>query len=98
MVMGRRCFVHFRFEDKGRSLHMLETAIDQASRDSRKERGEHNSPNHVKFPWLVAGKADGVARVVGRVVGSTHVRQADAGTRVQRRRTGKPRRVSAAKR
>ena len=57
---------------------MLNTAIDKASRHSRDKCREHESSNHDFDPWfLVAGKADGVARVVGRVVSRADVRQAN---------------------
>ena len=46
---------------------MLDDAHNKSSRDPSKERGENNSPDH-GFSRLVAGKADGVARVVRRVV------------------------------
>jgi hypothetical protein len=56
---------------------MLDDAHDESGRDSGKERGEYNPPDHVSSP-LVAGKADGVARIVSRVMGCRDMRKPDA--------------------
>jgi hypothetical protein len=50
---------------------MLDGAHDQARRDPGKERGEDYPPDHVSVK-SVAGKADGVARVMRRVVRRGH--------------------------
>jgi hypothetical protein len=56
---------------------MLNPTIDKASRHSRDKCREHKPANHDFDPWfLVTGKADGVARVVGRVMGRADVRHA----------------------
>jgi hypothetical protein len=63
-------------ENEGRQTEMLNCAHDKSSRDPGKERGENDSPDHETLP-LVAGKADGVTRIVGRVVSGGDMRQAD---------------------
>ena len=46
---------------------MLDRTIEQAGRDPCEERGEDHSPDHDRA-CLVAGKADGVARVMRRIM------------------------------
>jgi hypothetical protein len=55
----------------------LDDAHDETSRDSGKERGEYNPPDHMSS-LLVAGKADGVSCIVGGVMGRRNMREADA--------------------
>jgi hypothetical protein len=69
--------IFFRCENKGRDPHILDKAQDNASRDPSQERGENDSPDHDFTGGLVAGEADGVARIVGGVVRHRQMRQAD---------------------
>jgi hypothetical protein len=72
-----RSLEYFRFEDERRQLEVLDDAHDKSGRDSGKERGENNSPDHETLP-LVAGKADGVARVMRRIVQPVGMGKPDA--------------------
>jgi hypothetical protein len=76
MCLSRR-FEDFGFEDEWRQFEMLDDTHDESGRDSSKERGENNSPDHVGSP-LVAGKADGVARIVSGVMGGRDMRKTHA--------------------
>src|SRR5262245_8068114 len=71
-------FIFLSFENQWREPHMLDRTIEQASRDPCKERGEDNSPDHGKA-CSVTGKADGVARVMRRIVQLVGMGKPDAG-------------------
>lgn len=67
VFVATRIFILFGFKDERRDPHMLDDAHEQPGRNPRKECGEQNSPDH-DLACLVAGKADGVARVMRRIV------------------------------
>jgi hypothetical protein len=68
MIMGS-VFECLCRKNVGRYAEMLDSRHDDTRRDSSEDRGEEYPPKHRDRPGLsVAGKADGVAGVVGSVM------------------------------
>ena len=67
MAVGH-VFKCFGLQNKWRQPHMLDDAHNQTSRNSRQNYSEQNPRDHDVSIRSVAGKADGVAGVVGGVV------------------------------